>query len=76
MAPSHLYTVYELEHMVRSSGFRAILSQDRSVGCVEQLLAMLRLKAVVTTELVALLPAWKRAVGRLLGRVPLGRSAP
>jgi long-chain acyl-CoA synthetase len=69
---SPLYTPRELAFLLRSSGAGAVVCADTNFGYVRQAADRGPGIKVIVTGLVDLLPAWKRAFGRLFDRVPTG----
>lgn len=67
---SPIYTIHELRYMVEHAGVTTAVCLDTNVGYVEQISGLER---IVVTSLTEMLPAWKRAVGHLLNRIPGGR---
>ena len=68
-----IYTSYEIEYMVNDSGAETIICQDTNFGYVKEILSKTCLKRVIVTNLVDLLPAWKRVVGALFDKIPHGK---
>ncbi|MEW6071357.1 MAG: AMP-binding protein [Planctomycetota bacterium] len=71
---SPIYTAHEIEYMVGDAAVETILCLDTNFGYVHEILPRTAVKRVVVTSLVDLLPAWKRVAGRLMDRVPSGRT--
>ena len=70
-----IYTTHDLRYIANDSGATAIVCTDTNYGYVTQVLPETGLRAVVHTNVVDLLPAWKRAFGHLFNRVPKGKPA-
>ena len=68
-----IYTSYEIEYMVNDSGAETIICQDTNFGYVKEILSKTCLKRVIVTNLVDLLPVWKRVVGALFDKIPHGK---
>ena len=68
-----IYTSYEIEYMVNDSGAETIICQDTNFGYVKEILSKTCLKRVIVTNLVDLLPVWKRLVGALFDKIPHGK---
>ncbi len=71
---SPIYTAHELAPMIRDAGAETAICLDTNFGYVQQVFAggEAGLKRIVVTSLTELLPAWKRAAGHLLNRIPRG----
>ncbi len=67
-----IYTSYEIEYMINDSGSETILCLDTNFCYVKEIFPRTCLKRVIVTNLVDLLPFWKRAVGALFDKVPHG----
>lgn len=69
---SPVYTPYEIEYMINDSGAETIICQDTNFGYVRDVFPRTPIKRIITTNLVDVLPLWKKAIGRLFDRVPHG----
>jgi long-chain acyl-CoA synthetase len=69
---SPIYTSHEIEYMLNDSGAETIICQDTNFCYVEEILSRTCLKTTIVTNLVDLLPIWKRAIGALFDKVPKG----
>jgi len=67
-----IYTSYEIEYMLTDSGAETIVCLDTNFCYVKEIFAKTPLKRVIVTNLVDLLPPWKRAIGFLFDKVPRG----
>jgi long-chain acyl-CoA synthetase len=70
---SPIYTSYELDYMVRDSGAETVLCLDTNFCYVKEVFGAGRLKRAIVTNLVDLLPPWKRYLGALFDKVPGGK---
>jgi len=70
---SPIYTSYELEYMIKDSGAETVICLDTNFGYVQEVYGKTDLKRVVVTNLVDLLPAWKRFAGFLFDKVSHGK---
>ena len=70
---SPIYTSYELEYMINNSGAETIICMDTNFGYVKETFSASCLKQAIVTNLVDLLPAWKRGLGFLFDKVPNGK---
>lgn len=69
---SPIYTPYEISYQLNDAGAGTILCQDTNFGYVSEVLPKTSLRRIIVTNLVDLLPWWKRAVGWAFDRVPRG----
>ncbi len=67
-----IYTSFEIEYMINDSGAETIICLDTNFGYVKEIFSKTCLKRVVVTNLVDLLPLWKRLVGLLFDKIPRG----
>jgi len=67
-----IYTSFEIEYMINDSGAETIICLDTNFGYVKEILPKTCLKRAIVTNLVDLLPLWKRAVGFLFDKIPWG----
>jgi long-chain acyl-CoA synthetase len=70
---SPIYTSHELDYMIRDSGAETIICLDTNFGYVKEVMENTGLKRVIVTNLVDLLPFWKRSLGILFDRIPTGK---
>ena len=70
---SPIYTSHELEYMIRDSGAETIICLDTNFGYVKEAMAGTDLKRAIVTNLVDLLPFWKRWLGVLFDKIPTGK---
>lgn len=70
---SPIYTSYEIEYMINDSGTETILCLDTNFCYVKEVFQKTGLKRAIVTNLVDLLPFWKRYLGVLFDKIPHGR---
>ncbi len=70
---SPIYTSHEIEYMINNSKAETIICMDTNFGYVKETFKNSCLKRAIVTNLVDLLPAWKRVVGFLFDKVPNGK---
>lgn len=70
---SPIYTSHELSYMIEDSGAEAIICMDTNFGYVREVSTASGLKHVIVTNLVDLLPPWKKVLGVLFDRIPSGK---
>jgi long-chain acyl-CoA synthetase len=69
---SPIYTPAEIGYLINDSGAETVLCQDTNFGYVQRVLPKTCLKRVIVTNLVDLLPWWKRAIGKTFDKIPDG----
>jgi len=67
-----IYTSFEIEYMINDSRAETIICLDTNFGYVKEIFPKTCLKSVIVTNLVDLLPFWKRMVGLLFDKIPRG----
>ena len=67
-----IYTSFEIEYMINDSRAETIICLDTNFGYVKEIFPKTCLKRVIVTNLVDLLPFWKRMVGLLFDKIPRG----
>ena len=70
---SPIYTSFEIEYMANDAGAETIICLDTNFCYVQEVIPSTPLKRVIVTNLVDLLPFWKRFLGSLYDRVPHGK---
>jgi len=68
-----IYTSFEIEYMIKDAGVQTVLCQDTNFGYVKEVLDKTGLERVIVTNLVDLLPPWKRYMGTLFDKIPRGK---
>jgi len=69
---SPIYTPAEITYLINDSGAETILCQDTNFGYVKEVFPETCLKRVIVTNLVDLLPWWKRVIGEMFDKIPNG----
>ncbi|NIQ39900.1 MAG: AMP-binding protein [Proteobacteria bacterium] len=67
-----IYTSYDLEYIANDTEAESIICADTNFGYVQRALPKTKLKRVVVSNLVDLLPWWKRLFGWAFDKVPRG----
>jgi len=67
-----IYTSFEIEYMINDSGAETIVCLDTNFCYVKEIFHKTCLKRAIVTNLVDLLPLWKRVVGFLFDKIPNG----
>jgi len=70
---SPIYTSFEIEYMINDSGAETIICLDTNFGYVKEVFSKTELKRAIVTNLVDLLPTWKRYLGILFDKIPNGK---
>jgi long-chain acyl-CoA synthetase len=70
---SPIYTSYEVEYMVKDSGAETVICLDTNFSYVKEVADKTGLKNIIVTNLVDLLPLWKRSLGMLFDKIPHGK---
>lgn len=69
-----IYTVSDLTYIANDTKARAVVCSDRNYGYVKQAFPETSLEKIVVTNLVDVLPLWKRLFGWLADKVPRGKT--
>lgn len=69
---SPIYTPYEISYQLNNCGAETIICQDTNIGYVTEVMPKTFLKRVIVTNVVDLLPIWKRAIGWAFDKIPSG----
>ncbi len=70
---SPIYTSHEIEYMIKNSGAQTIICMDTNFGYVKEIFGTTDLQRAIVTNLVDLLPPWKRMLGHLFDKIPNGK---
>ena len=68
-----IYTLPDLKYIANDTEAIGIICSDRNYGYVKQAMPDTSLKRIIVTNVVDLLPWWKRAFGLLADKVPTGK---
>lgn len=69
-----VYSAYDLKYLALDSGAETIFCMDSNFNYVDEIIPHTPLKRVIHTNMLDMVPWWKRAIARGLERVPVGRS--
>ncbi len=75
VAIAPIYTPIDLSYMTNDSEADTLICMDTNFGYATQVLAESRLKRVVVTTMVEMLPWWRRVLGKAFDRVAEGNYA-
>jgi long-chain acyl-CoA synthetase len=67
-----IYTNYDLQYIANDCGAETVICADTNFGYVKRAIPETKLKRVIVTNVVDLLPWWKRIFGRAFDKVPTG----
>ncbi len=70
---SPIYTSFEIEYMIKDSGAETVICLDTNFCYVKEVFDRTGLKRAIVTNLVDLLPFWKRYLGVLFDKIPNGK---
>ena len=70
---SPIYTSHELKYMIEDSETRTVICMDTNFCYVQEVMDSTGLEQVIVTNLVDLLPTWKRFLGMLFDKIPTGK---
>jgi len=70
---SPIYTSYEIDYMIQDSGAETVICLDTNYCYANEVCLSLDIKHVIVTNLVDLLPPWKRFFGFLFDKIPHGK---
>lgn len=70
---SPIYTSYEIEYMIKDSGTETVICLDTNFCYVKEVFSGTGLKRAIVTNLVDLIPFWKRYLGILFDKIPRGK---
>jgi len=68
-----IYTSHEIIYMIKDAGVKSVICMDTNFCYVKEALAETDLKRVIVTNIVDLLPAWKRYLGVVFDKIPNGK---
>ncbi len=70
---SPIYTAFEIEYMMKDANIETVICLDTNFVYVKEVKERVGLKRVIVTNLIDLVPWWKRAVGHMLDKIPVGK---
>jgi long-chain acyl-CoA synthetase len=70
---SPIYTSHEIAYMIGDAGVETVICNDTNYCYIQETFEKTGLQRVVVTNLVDLLPLWKRTMGMLFDKIPTGR---
>jgi len=68
-----IYTSYDLQYIANDSGAETVICADTNYGYVQRAMAGSNIRRVIVTNVVDLLPWWKRVFGKAFDKVPSGK---
>jgi len=70
---SPIYTSYEIEYIINDAEVETVICLDTNYMYINEVIGKTNLKRVIVTNLVDLIPFWKRYVGHMLDKLPKGK---
>jgi len=70
---SPIYTSYEIEYIINDAEVETVICLDTNYMYINEVIGKTNLKRVIVTNLVDMIPGWKRYVGYLLDKLPKGK---
>lgn len=70
---SPIYTVPDLKYLANDTESKIIICSDRNFGYVKQIIQDSSIQKVIVTNVVDMLPLWKKTFGFLADKVPKGK---
>ena len=68
-----IYTSHEISYMIKDADVETVICTDTNFCYVKEAFAETELKRVIVTNLVDLLPAWKKLLGHMFDKIPRGK---
>ncbi len=68
-----VYTAYDIRYMANDVGAEVIFCMDTNLSYVVDVLNESPLRKIIFTNMVDLLPRWKKYFGKGFGRIPMGK---
>jgi long-chain acyl-CoA synthetase len=68
-----VYTAYDLRYMANDSEAETILCMDTNLSYVLEILPETPIKNVIVTNVIDLVPWWKKIIGKGFNRIPKGK---
>jgi long-chain acyl-CoA synthetase len=69
-----VYSAYDLRYLALDSGARTIFCMDGNFNYVQEIIPDTHITRVVHTNMLDMVPRWKRFIARALERVPVGKT--
>jgi len=70
---SPIYTSFEIEYMINDAGVETVICLDTNFCYVKEVFSTTDLKRAIVTNLVDILPFWKKYMGVLFDKIPHGK---
>jgi len=70
---SPIYTAFEIEYMIKDAGIETVICLDTNFVYVKEVMERTNLKRVIVTNLVDYISPFKRVVGHLFNKIPVGK---
>ncbi|HIC84799.1 MAG TPA: long-chain fatty acid--CoA ligase, partial [Desulfobacterales bacterium] len=69
-----VYGSYDLKYLANDSGAQSVICMDTNFNYVSEIIPQTSIKQVIVTNMVDLIPVWKRLIAKGFDRVPSGKS--
>ena len=70
---SPIYTSFEIEYMIKDADVETVICLDTNFCYIQETFSTTGLKRAIVTNLVDILPFWKRYLGVLFDKIPNGK---
>jgi len=70
---SPIYTSHEIEYIINDAEVETVICLDTNYMYIHEVIGKTNLKRVIVTNLVDLIPFWKRVIGHMLDKIPKGK---
>jgi long-chain acyl-CoA synthetase len=68
-----IYTSHDLQYIANDSGAETVICADTNYGYVRRAMTGANIRRIIVTNVVDLLPWWKRIFGKAFDKVPAGK---
>jgi long-chain acyl-CoA synthetase len=68
-----IYTSYDLQYIANDNGAETVICADTNYGYVRRAMGGANIRRIIVTNVVDLLPWWKRAFGKAFDKIPSGK---
>ncbi len=68
-----IYTSHEIIYMIKDADVGTVICADTNFCYIQEALSQTSLKRVIVTNLIDLMPKWKKLLGTLFDRIPIGK---
>jgi len=68
-----IYTSYDLQYIANDNGAETVICADTNYGYVRRAMGGANIRRIIVTNVVDLLPWWKRIFGKAFDKIPSGK---